>query len=77
MHAYLVSLWDISTCLILTDSQFGYSAHWVTAEVHLREPSRRYDKKVRSFSPPPGYDTDPGCSTWRSSTAQFVDEASV
>uniref|UniRef100_A0A7I4YW23 Uncharacterized protein n=1 Tax=Haemonchus contortus TaxID=6289 RepID=A0A7I4YW23_HAECO len=31
-------------------------------------------KKVRSFSPPPGYDTDPGCSTWRSSTAQFVDE---
>ncbi|XGW04576.1 hypothetical protein V3C99_015620 [Haemonchus contortus] len=58
-------------------SQFGYSAHWVTAEVHLREPSRRYDKKVRSFSPPPGYDTDPGCSTWRSSTTHFVDEASV
>ncbi|KAK6049712.1 hypothetical protein COOONC_12782 [Cooperia oncophora] len=58
-------------------SPFGYSAHWVAAEVRVREPTRRYDKKVRSSSPPPSYETGPACSSWRSSTTEFIDEASV
>ncbi|PIO73685.1 EGF-like domain protein [Teladorsagia circumcincta] len=54
-------------------SPFGYAAHWVPAEVHLREPARQHDRKVPS--PPPSYENGPCCSSW--TTTKCVDEATV
>ncbi|RCN31850.1 hypothetical protein ANCCAN_22359 [Ancylostoma caninum] len=62
--------------LIQREGQAGplYSTHWVAAEVHVR------GKRSRSPSPPPTYDTGQSrspCKSWRRTSADLVEEATV